>query len=209
MLAVDDPDFVYLATLSRLTRFLDSVTALYRAPVRYPVYSTEYGYRTTPPVPGGVPLAQAPAYENWAEYISWRNPRLRSWDHYLLVDPPTGGPSKFVTGLEFADQAPKPTFNAYRMPIYMPSTAQRAGGKLEVWGCVRPAYHVPRPRHAEIQLQAGGRDSFKMLRSVGLTGSSCYFDVMVRFPSAGRVRVAWSSPRGPTIYSRPVVIRVG
>jgi hypothetical protein len=203
-----EPDFVYLATLSRLTRVLDAVTREYGASRRLPLYSTEYGYRTTPPLPGGVPLAQAPAYENWAEYLAWRNPRLRSWDHYLLADPPPGGPSKFVTGLEFANGVPKPTYAAYRLPIYLPVTSHGSRG-LEVWGCVRPAYYEPSPQHAEIQLQRGAGGPFKTVSSVSLTSSSCYFDVTVRFPSAGNVRIAWTYPGGPTIYSREVAITGG
>jgi hypothetical protein len=206
VLPVDDPDFVYLATLSRLTSFLDRVTAVYGAAKRYPIYSTEYGYRTTPPLSGGVPLTLASGYENWAEYLSWHNPRLRSWDQYLLVDPPAGGPSRFVTGLEFANRVPKPTYIAFRMPIYLPSTTQRGGSGLEVWGCLRPAYYEPGSRRASIQLQPGSGGPFKTVRSVTLKGGSCYFDVTVRFPSGGRVRVAWSYPHGPTIYSRLVAV---
>jgi hypothetical protein len=153
-----------------------------------------------------LPLSLGPAYENWAEYLTWRNPRLRSWDHYLLVDPPASGPSKFVTGLEFADGAPKPTFAAFRMPIYLPVTDQR-GGDLEVWGCARPANYAPRPQHVDIQLQAGSDGAFSTVRSVPL-GSSCYFDVRVHFRASGNVRLAWSYPHGPTIHSRLVAITV-
>ena len=205
----DEPDFVYLATLSRLTRVLDAVTRQYGVGRRFPLYSTEYGYRTTPPLPGGVSVAQAPAYENWAEYMAWRNPRLRSWDHYLLLDPPVGGPSKFVTGLEFANGAPKPTYAAYRMPIYLPTTAQRAGSGLELWGCVRPIYYEPAPQPARIQLRAAGQAAFKTIVSVALSRTSCYFDRTIRFPSAGTVRVAWTYSGGPTIYSREVAITAG
>jgi hypothetical protein len=205
----DEPDFVYLATISRLTRVLDALSAEYGVHRRLPLYSTEYGYRTTPPLPGGVPLSRAPAYENWAEYLAWRNPRLRSWDHYLLTDPPVGGPSRFVTGLEFAGGAPKPTYMAYRLPIYLPVTTFSAHHGLEVWGCVRPVYHQNVPGRAEIQLKPVGSGAFKTVSSVTLTNSSCYFDVTVRFPSAGTVRIAWTYPGGATIYSRDVAISGG
>jgi hypothetical protein len=33
--------------------------------------------------------------------------------------------------------------------------------------------------------------------------------VTVRFPSAGNVRIAWTYPGGPTIYSREVAITGG
>lgn len=203
----DEPDFLYLATLSRLEHFLDVVTSDYGASNSFPLYSTEYGYKTNPPYQGGAPLDLTPLYENWAEYLSWRNPRLRSWDHYLLADPPVNGPSKFVTGLEFAGGAAKPTLAAFRLPIYLPVTHQRRGG-LEVWGCVRPVHYVPPPQHAQIQLQAGGHGRFATVRSVPLD-PSCYFDVKVHFRSGGNVRLAWSYPNGPTIYSRLVPITLG
>jgi hypothetical protein len=212
VLPVDDPDSVYLATVSRLTEFLDRVTARYRAPRRYPIYSTEYGYLTKPPFPYGAPLQLVPAYLNLAEYMSWRNPRVRSWDQYLLLDPQPYiySHSHFDSGLEFADGAPKPTYAAYRMPIYLPATREARGGKLAVWGCVRPAgYYSAAPQRAEIQLQRGGHGTFTTVSSVTLATSNCYFDVMVSFSSGGSVRVAWSYPGGPTIYSRLVAIKVG
>jgi hypothetical protein len=198
------PEYLYLATLSRLEHFLDTVTREYGVANPFPIYSTEYGYRTNPPSQGVLRLSLAPAYENWAEYLAWRNPRLRSWDHYLLVDPPANGPSKFVTGLEFAGGAAKPTLAAFRIPIFLPVTSQRGRG-LEVWGCARPANYASRPQHVEIQLQPGGHGQFSTVRSVAL-GPSCYFDTRVQFHSGGKVRLAWSYPHGPTVYSRLVAI---
>jgi hypothetical protein len=204
-----EPDFVYLATLSRLTSLLHTVTREYGSSrLSFPLYSTEYGYRTIPPQAGVLPVAQAPAYENWAEYLAWRNPQLRSWDHYLMLDPPAGSPSKFVTGLKFANGASKPTYAAYRLPIYLPATSQHRGG-LAVWGCVRPIYYEPSPQHAQIQLQPASGGSFKTVTSVSLDHSTCYFEKVVRFPASGNVRIAWTYPGGPTIYSREVAITTG
>jgi hypothetical protein len=204
----DDPDFVYLATLSRLTRFLDRVTAVYGAGTHFPIYSTEYGYLTNPPFIDGAPANLAPAYLNQAEYMSWRDPRLRSWDQYLLADPGPGSNSEFVTGLEYANGQPKPSYYAYRLPIYLPSTAQRGNGGLEVWGCVRPAYYEGFPQSAKIELQPAGHGAFKAVGSATVSGPSCYFDLTVHFPSAGNVRLAWSYPGGPLTFSRLVAITV-
>jgi hypothetical protein len=204
----DGPDFVYLATLSRLTGFLDHVTALYGAARRFPIYATEYGYKTNPPFDGGAPANLAAAYLNWAEYLSWRNPRLRSWDQYLLIDPPPWGRSKFVTGLEYASGQPKPSYYAYRLPIYLPATAQHGRDGLAVWGCVRPANHEPLPQYAKIELQPGGHGAFKTIESVTVSGATCYFDVTAHFPSGGNVRLAWAYPGGSVIYSRLVAITV-
>jgi hypothetical protein len=201
-----DPGFVYLATLPRFQQVLDTLTSLYGASTQFPLYSTEYGYFTNPPLQSAAPAPLAAAYLNWAEYLSWKSPRVRSWDQYLLIDPAPDSPSKFVTGLEFFGGAPKPSFAAWRLPIFLPVTRQRSGHGLEVWGCVRPAGYVRVPQPVRIELQAGGRGAFKAIASIEFTDPAGYFDTVVRFPSAGQVRLAWSYPGGRTIHSRLVAI---
>jgi hypothetical protein len=209
----DGPDFANLAALPKLEHLLDSVTSTYGSSTRFPLYSTEYGYFTNPPSPTGAPLQVAAAYLNWAEYISWRSPRIRSWDQYLLADPTTGGPSKFVTGLELADGVHKPSYAAYRMPIYLPHTQAHGDHRLEVWGCVRPAHYVrldtgvPQRARIEFQQRAGG--PFATVKTLTITDPDGYFDTIVTFPSTGSVRTAWSYPHGPTVYSRTVAITTG
>jgi hypothetical protein len=208
-----DPDFVNLATLGRLQRFLDSVTTTYGAARQYPLYITEYGYFTNPPYQLGAPLATAAADLNWAEYIAWEDLRVRSVDQYLLVDPATGGPSNFDTGLDFFGGHRKPTYAAYRMPIFLPATSARKRQSLEVWGCVRPAHYVQIDTGAlqrvKIELAPPSGGPFKSLGEVTITNPHGYFDTRVRFPSSGTVRLAWSYPHGPTVYSRTVAITVG
>ena len=208
------PDFVNLASLPRLVHLLDTVTGLYGLSRRFPIYVTEYGYFTDPPDPDGAPLPLAAEYLNWAEYIAWSNRRVRSWDQYLLVDPGSGGPSSFVTGLELSDGEPKPTYYAaYRLPLFLPVTSAKAGQSLEVWGCVRPAHYVQlqtqAPQQAQIQLKPNTGGAFRTISVVTVSTQSCYFDTRVRFPSSGTVRLAWSYPHGPTVYSRPVAITIG
>jgi hypothetical protein len=208
-----EPGFVNLATLGRLRSLLDTVTSTYGAATQYPLYITEYGYFTNPPYQLGAPLATAAADLNWAEYIAWKDPRVRSVDQYLLVDPPTGGPSNFDTGLDFFGGHRKPTYAAYRMPIFLPSTSAGKRQSLEVWGCVRPSHYVQVDRGAlqrvRIELAPLSGGPFKSLGEVTITNPQGYFDARVRFPSSGNVRLAWSYPRGPTVYSRTVAITVG
>jgi hypothetical protein len=207
------PDFVNLASLPRLQTLLDKVTRLYGSNKRFPFYITEYGYFTNPPLPVGAPLATAAADINQAEYMSWLNPQIRSYDQYLLMDPPASSGSKFVTGLEFANGGRKPSYAAYRMPIFLPVTRAQRGQALDVWGCVRPAHHVEAAtgqlQQALIELQPTAGAPFRTVASVSIKNVHGYFDVRVRFPSSGTVRLAWSYPHGPTIYSRSVPISVG
>lgn len=204
------PDFANLAALPTLEHLLDTLTSQYGTSTRFPLYSTEYGYFTDPPFALGAPLAVAAAYLNWAEYISWRNPRIVSFDQYLLSDPPGSGPSKFVTGLEFANGTPKPSYDAWRMPIYLPLVQAGHGKQLQVWGCVRPAHYAQldtgQAQRVKIELRPTGSSAFSVVRTLTITDPNGYFDTPVAFPSGGAVRLAWSYPHGPTIYSREVQI---
>ncbi len=144
-------------------------------------------------------------YTNWSEYISWRDPRIASFDQYLLTDPPGG---TFATGLEFANGTPKATYYAFRMPIFLPRTT--GSQPLEVWGCVRPAHYARLSsgldQTAQIQFQSAGARSFRTLKNVPITDAYGYFDTDVSFPGSGTVRIAWTYPHGQTIFSRTVTI---
>jgi hypothetical protein len=205
----DEPDFAELADIPRLEQVLDTLQRVYGSRKQFPIFSTEFGYQTTPPdsEAGTVSPGLAAEYLNWSEYLSWRDPRIRSYDQYLLIDPPRGN---FASALEFSNGAPKPGFYAYRMPIYLPVRATDRGRPLEVWGGVRPAYYVRLDTHAlqraRIQFQSASGGPFRTVRMVPLTGRYGYFDVLESFPSSGLVRLSWSYPHGPAIFSRTVKI---
>src|SRR6202035_2090243 len=114
---------------------------VYGSDTRFPIYSTEYGYQTSPPGPptGTVSPTTAAYYLNWSEYLTWLDPRVRSYDQYLLSDPPK---AFFDSGLKFATGIENPGYGAFRMPIYLPVTKTAPGNQLEVWGCVRPAHNA-------------------------------------------------------------------
>src|SRR5437764_6928615 len=117
---------------------------------------------------------------------------MRSWDQYLLVDPPPASKSHFVTGLEFANATPKPTLEAWKMPIYLPQTAGPHGVPLEVWGCARPVLYAHGDHRVSIQFRAGAGGPFKTVKTVTIKPDDCYFDVPVSFPSSGTVQLSWS-----------------
>jgi hypothetical protein len=208
----DEPDYADLASLPSLEKALDRAVSAYGPARQLPVYSTEFGLQTNPPekIIKTTTPANAAYYLNWAEYISWRDPRVRSWDQYLLTDPPSGS---FASGLEFANGTPKPGFFAYRLPIYMPITSAKRGRALEVWGCVRPAryarFDTGRSQNAKIEFEATGTNAFRTIRTVPVGDRHGYLDLPVSFPSSGSVRISWSYPRGATIHSRTVSVTIG
>ena len=204
----NEPDYADLPKLPDLEATLDRAIAAYGLTVKYPIYDTEFGYQTNPPekIARAISPTLAAYYMNWAEYISWSDPRVASWDQYLLTDPPP--PSNFDTGLEFANGTPKdPMYDAFRIPLYLPHSQGKQGTSLEVWGDVRPAHFAKAPQVASIQFKPGSGGAFKTVQRVTITDTDGYFTAAVKFPSSGAVRIAWSGPGGVE-YSRvaPVTI---
>ncbi len=221
---------VEFSQIPEMTKTLDRIQRVYGSDRKLSVYNTEFGYVTHPPnaSTGYVTPAVAARYINWAEYLTWRNPRLATTMQYLLYDPAPGpsafGNGGFATGLLFFNGIPKATFAAYRMPIFLPATTSRPGHALEVWGAVRPARYASvdthRAQRVQIQFRGGSSGPFRTVKTVPITDPQGYFDVRVQFPRSGTVRLTWSYPPGDqrlldpmtpqdtTIYSRPVQVTV-
>jgi hypothetical protein len=205
----DEPDFAELAEIPKLERVLDALQRVYGAHTTFPIYSTEFGYQTTPPdiESGTVSPQTAAVWLNWSEYLTWLDPRIRSYDQFLITDPPRGN---FASGLETATGVPKPGFYAYRMPIYLPVTTTNRGHPLLVWGGVRPAYFARRdthrPQRVKIQFRPASGARFQTVAAVNLTSRYGYFDVKLVLPATGTVRTAWTYPHGPQVFSRAVAV---
>jgi hypothetical protein len=217
-----DPGYSSLAEIGNLERALDRLQRIYGSGTRYPIWDTEFGYITTPPKhdnqyepsqPHHQPWptqATAAYYINWAEYISWRNPRIASFSQYLLHDPLPALRSNdwgaFASGLLSYNHAPKATYAAWRLPLFLPVTTAHRGRRLEVWGCARPASYAAldtgEPQSVAIQFEPRSGGGFRTLQTVSIAhpGASCYFDVRVSFPSSGLVRLSWSYPTGDQLF---------
>ena len=201
-----DADWVTLADLPKLESSLDRIQRVYGSHKRFPIYLTEYGFDTNPPqLFNSVSPAKQATYLNEAEYMTWRDPRVQTLSQYLLKDDRLvdgARYSAFASGLEFINGTAKPSFAAYRLPIWMPSVRVKRGHSLEVWGCVRPAKRYPSGAIGSVLILLNGH----AVRSVKITNPAGYFDVRVTFPRSGTVRLAWTYPQGPTVYSRSVKI---
>ena len=204
-----DADWVTFADLPKLERALDRVQRDYGSGRRLPLYLTEYGFDTKPPQPVNAvsPPTQA-AYLNQAEYMAWRDPRVMTLSQYLLRDDRLEYGaifSAFASGLIYINGAKKPSYYAYRVPIWLPAASARRGHSLEVWGCVRPRKLYAGHTIAPVQIQLNGRT----VRTVAITNTKGYFDVRVVFPKSGVVRLAWRYPgNAGTTYSRNVRMSV-
>ncbi len=210
----DEPDYADLAAIGNLESTLDRAMSAYGVHSQLPIYSTEFGYQTNPPekIAHTTDPVTAALFLNWAEYLTWRNPRLRSYDQYLLTDPPTANANGgFATGLEFSNGVKKATYDAFQLPLFLPQATVSHGQATEVWGSVRPAVYPLRasghvaPARIEFA-KAGG--SFTTLKSVPVRDPHGYIDTQTVFPESGTVRLAWTGPDGQTIHSRPARIVV-
>jgi hypothetical protein len=212
-----DPDIAPFPRLANLEQAIDHVQRVYGSRRRLPIYNTEYGYITHPPNRSMfVSPATAAYYLNWAEYLSWRQPRIASTMQYLLSDPSFGpgfgGEGGFASGLEFSDGRAKPGYAAYRLPLYLPVTSARRGRALEVWGCVRPSRYAildsGNPQSAQIQFARSPSTRFTTVKTITVTDpDDCYFDVRIKFPSSGLVRLAYTYPSAslsPSVTDSPL-----
>jgi len=202
--ASSDPSWAEFAQIPHLAAALDRIQRIYGSAKRFPIWNTEYGYITCQPncVWPDVSPATAATYLNWAEYLSWRNPRIANTMQYLLVDGnPTVGVAEhggFASGLVFYDGMPKADYYAYRMPIFMPYTRTRRGRALEVWGDVRPAPYAVAdgdgPQYVQIQFARRGSGHWSTLRTLRVSDPHGYFATWVTFPASGWVRTEWTYP---------------
>ncbi len=199
-----DPGFADLPVLPRFERTLDRLQGIYGSHNHMGIWSTEYGYQTTPPSPKhAISPAKAAVWINWAEYLSYKQPRIQSYAQYLLRDVPG---SAFASGLELPNGRQKATYAAYRMPIFMPVTSTRRGRSIEVWGCVRPAHTVSGTQ--QVKIEFGKPGSFQTVKTVTIDNNRGYFDISMPFTGSGYVRTSWTPPGGATITSRLVHITV-
>ena len=214
-----DPDFVTIADLPRLTRALERIFRRYgqSRPDGVPLYLTEFGYQTNPPDPLGYSLRQQASFLNQGEFIAYANPEVRTLAQFLLVDdaPEPGLAPKdpnywgtFQTGLVDLQGKPKPAFDAYRIPIFLPRTTQ-VTRRFRIWALLRPGPGGARLR-AQVQFRRrGAKGAFSTILIVPTNNPRGYLDRGVNLPGTGLVRIAWTdATTGQTITSRVVSVRV-
>lgn len=213
------PDEVGTSDLFLLTRTLDYIFIHYHSPRRLPIYNTEYGYQTRPPDPFGFPPTLAAAYINQAEYMTYVNPRVRSYHQFLLKDagpltdfPANSAPywSTFQTGLIGLNNAPKLSFGAFRMPIFVVGARRTRGGTFHVWGGVRQAGNGATIRVLVQYRTLYPRSSrFHTVRTVTTRATRNYINAYPRLFRSGYVRLAWRNPlTGRYAYSRVAPITI-
>ena len=221
-----DPSFATFPVLGRLVTALDHVNRAYGSHKAYKIYNDEYGYITSPPEArssGDPSPARAAAELNQAEFISYKSSRIAAYGQYLLDDPSPGPNPGFASGLYTSKGKPKATLAAYRLPLWLPKTTVSSADSAEIWGGARPAHFgaldAKSRQTVEIQLQKGGRGSFTTVHTVTVASQTGYFDIHLKLPFSGRLRLAYTYPAvaplmpvglpGTAIDSRVVSVKVG
>lgn len=127
-------DEITIANLPRLETILAQAARRGRLAANLPIYYTEYGFQTNPPDRDlGVSPAKQAEYLDESDWISYRAPAVKGLAQYLLRD--DTGLSGFQSGLKFADGRHKPSYDAYRLPVWV----VRHGVSVTVFGQVRQA----------------------------------------------------------------------
>src|SRR5262249_30144591 len=142
-----------LSTLSRLTKVLRLGAKGHAIRAGLPIYFTEYGMQTRPPNRRyGVPVSKQAMWLNQMDWLAYKDRAVRSVAQYELYD--GGDTQTFTTGLIFHDTTPKPSFEAYRLPIW----ATRSGSKTVLWFWVRPAAGTPQAVQVQHDTGSGFQD---------------------------------------------------
>jgi hypothetical protein len=160
-------------TMATLERLLSEVGRAF-GPKR--IWLTEYAYQT-----GSYGVSQQRQAEmiGQAALRAHKAPRVDMLIHYLVKDEPVS--ARFQSGLYAVSGSPKLAALAFPLPI---AQAGRSGGRLVLWGQVRPRAGAQTYR---VQVRNGSGWTFA--GGTRRTGSRGFFSVSVAAPKGASVRV--------------------
>jgi hypothetical protein len=187
---------ITISSISRLKAILRQAAAKRRIPKRLPIQYTEFGFQTNPP-DGlfGVSLAKQAAWINESDFIAWHDPSVRAVAQYEMRD--EASLAGFQTGLRFLDGRLKPSWAAYRLPLWV----ARRGSKLLVWGQLRPAADGA-VEQVDVQNAPRANGAFTSVKVIPVRSRKGFFNVTLP-KRAGVWRVSWTpSSGGAAVLSR-------
>jgi Cellulase (glycosyl hydrolase family 5) len=185
-----NPDDVTIGVLSRLTNALDRAAHAGALPAHLPVYVSEFGVQSYPDRIAGVPLPTQSDFRSIGEHMAWQNPRVKSFSQYLLRDDRTiaGAFGAFESGLFlYKDGSPKPAYFGFRLPLVV---ARGRGGRVALWGFVRPAHG----RAGSLQIQVEDRGRGWKPYATQRYGASGYWKRSAGTKAGREWRVQWTDP---------------
>jgi hypothetical protein len=190
------PNNVTIGVLSRLTKALDKAAAAGVVAKKLPIYLTEFGVQSTPDPLYGVSLQRQAEFRSYSEKIAYDNPRVAAFSQYLLTDdepkqdvPATEKYSGFESGLRTASGKAKPALFGFRLPLV---ARKASGGKVKLWGLVRPAKGAT---DVEIQQHEKGH-AWRTLASVRTNARGVWSRSANLGGESREWRVRWTAPDG-------------
>jgi polysaccharide biosynthesis protein PslG len=161
-------------TMATLERLLAEVGRAFGTRKR--IWLTEYGYQT-----GSFGVTQPRQAELLGESArrAHKAPRVDILIHYLVKDEPMS--QRFQSGLYTVRDRPKLAALAFPLPL---AQAGRSGGRLVLWGQIRPRSG---PQTYRIELRRGG--AWEQIGGIRRTGARGFFSVPVAAPRGAFVRI--------------------
>ena len=187
---------VTIGVLSRLVKALDR----YSKHRKLPIYLTEFGIQSKPDPIYGVSELRQNEYRAISEKIAFDNRRVRAFSQYLMRDDlPRSGADRFggfESGLRYANGRKKAAYDGFRLPL----VADRKGGKVKLWGLVRPATGA-----TKVRVEYRGKKGWKDLARVRTNGRGVWKDTTRYRGKRVVYRVRWGSFSGPPthVYRAP------
>jgi hypothetical protein len=176
---------ITMATLERLLREVGRAFGPKR------IWLTEYGYQTGA---SGVTQQRQAEMIGQSALRAARAPRVDLLIHYLVKDEPEA--ARFQSGLFTIAGRPKLSALAFPLPV---AQAGRSGGRLVLWGQVRPRTG---PQTYRVQVRTGG--TWRFSGGFRKTSARGFFSVAV--PAARGARVRIYSPQDAA-YSASLLAR--
>jgi hypothetical protein len=168
------PDDVAIPDLGKLSRLLRAAERFRTAlpGLHHQLWLTEVGYNTSPPNPGGVPVAQDARWVEQTLELLWsQGVSVVTWNQVGDQPPDPSYSVTNQTGVYYLDGRPKPALTAFRFPF----VAWRAAEKwIDVWG------RAPMAGRLLIERRAGSR--WSTVRSLHVTTRSTF---LVRITARG------------------------
>jgi hypothetical protein len=179
-------------TMADLDRLIREVRAAFP---RKRIWLTEYGYQTSPPERWlGVPLARQALFAGAASLRAYQAPLVDMLIHFMVQD--DGRSSGWQSGLRRLNGTPKPSYNAFKVPL---AQVSRSGTRTVLWGQVRP-----RTGRQPYRLQQWRSGSWRWVGSKRLTDTRGFFKRTIRAGKGSKLRV-WSPQ--DRVFSPPFAVR--
>jgi hypothetical protein len=187
---------ITIGTIGRMLAIVRAARHSRVAPRKLPVYLTEFGVSTSPPDHKfGVPLNRQAQYLNLVDYLAFTRPWIKSVSQFQLQDDTGIAKGTFQTGLMFGQGRLKPSFQAYRIPIFV----LKRGRRVAVFGQIRPARAGTPPPTIQIQ----NRPPRRRWHTVATRKTNGRGYVLASLKGrAGSWRIRWAEPSGVISFSR-------